>query len=78
MNKRIVQAVKCESCGEIHEVGTKTYITVQGNILIGEDGGIVDNNIIDGKVVNESIYCIKCFSSLVQASTGIVYREALR
>ena len=60
----MVQAVKCDACGKLHEVTSTDYVSVAGNILRGESGGLVGNNLSQSrrenekqKVIGVSIFC---------------------
>ncbi len=36
--------VKCETCGNWHNTKSSLYFKIQGNIFIGEHGGVVGNH----------------------------------
>ena len=66
---KTIEAVKCMSCGKVHERNSKTFLSVWGNVNIGIEGGIIGNNIEDGRVERVSIYCIDCFRERINEST---------
>jgi len=62
-----VSGIKCDKCDRIHDVNSKTYFTVVGNIFAGNMGGIVGNNFgEDGSLINSSHYCRSCLVAILQ------------
>lgn len=60
----MVSAVKCIQCNKLHEVDSPTYFKFSGNLYVGDNGGLIGNNLdVDGKVERESIICVECFIS---------------
>lgn len=68
MNQDTVRAVKCGVCGQLHEVDADTFVSVAGNICIGEGGGLIGDNLDQGdRVVNVSIFCRgRCFGKAIE------------
>lgn len=68
-----VTAMKCDKCGQLHQVESKTYIQVFGNIVLGENGGMVGNNLdADGKVTDPSCFCYpRCFAQVVELDNPV-------
>ncbi len=66
-----VSAVKCMSCGRLHEDSTDTFVAVHGNITKGLGGGIVGNNLDQNeRVKHVSIFCFPhCFAQIMGIST---------
>ncbi len=53
---------KCLRCTEIHKRDSNTYIRVQGNIYVGESGGIIGGKLPDlTDDLKSSYFCMKCF-----------------
>ena len=64
---------KCAKCGRVFEEDDKDYLTFEGNVYVGEDGGFIGENIprlsgtdVDGdKFRREDIrkirICLSCF-----------------
>ena len=76
IDNHIVESVKCDVCGSLHELKSKDYLSVHGNICVGEGGGIVGNNFDeDGRVNRISIFCKekKCLYQRLD-SEGIHHR----
>lgn len=68
--KNIIQAVKCIKCGTLHELKSKSYVSVQGNILIGNEGGIVGNNITEDGI-HCTYFCKECFIQYMANDLGV-------
>lgn len=52
------QTVKCFYCGKQHPLESKDYITIYGNICVGEMSGVIGNNFdLDGKLKNVTVLC---------------------
>lgn len=73
---------KCNLCGRVHDKDDNTYVTVQGNIYVGDKGGVIGNNFpleqdtFAINEVNRSVFCWPCFfEAMFQARNEI--REAL-
>jgi len=69
MDDITVKAVKCLTCGTLHDSEEDTFISVHGNICIGMGGGVVGNNLDSlGAVKNISIFCRskRCLDSLMK------------
>lgn len=56
---RTVNAVRCVNCHKLYLCDSTEFITIQGNISVGNCmGSIVQDNVNeDNKVVNSSVYC---------------------
>ena len=71
----IIETVECTVCGELHKVGSKLYMSFDGNVTMGSGGGIVGNNLShDGVVERSTVICAKysCLSKLFKSS-GIAF-----
>lgn len=61
-----IKAYECNKCGKLHKVTSITFFKISGNITVGDNAGIVGNNIDEnGKVHEESIFCIDCFKDII-------------
>ena len=70
-----VTLVACEHCGKQHDITGETYIQVQGQILVGEGGGIIGGTGVfdkNFKLLRAAAYCTKCFYEIFDG-----YRERL-
>jgi hypothetical protein len=56
MEENELTAIKCCECGCLHDKKCHDYVKVEGNILIGQDKGLVGGK--DGSI---SYFCISCF-----------------
>lgn len=66
-DKQVKKSVKCETCNKIHSVDSEDYITVYGDIMIGQSAGVVGHNFDkEEKLARVSIRCknIKCWQKL--------------
>lgn len=53
-------AVKCFTCGKLHDAKGDTFLSFHGNVCVGTNGGIIGNNFDDeGKVNRVMIFCRK-------------------
>lgn len=64
---------KCAKCGRVFEEHDTDYLTFEGNVYVGEDGGIIGNNIplISGtgesadlfkrSEISKTRICLSCF-----------------
>jgi len=80
--------IHCKKCGTPHEEGSRTYITIEGNIYVGENGGIIGNNFPlplpeDTKArkftideVNRTHFCVSCFIEEFLSLQRELIREA--
>jgi hypothetical protein len=57
--------VKCNHCGKTYDCDSYSFYTVQGNIYVGLDGGLVGDNILEDKV-KSSHYCIDCLFEVLR------------
>jgi hypothetical protein len=74
-----VTGIKCDYCGAFHDVDTTSYVSVQGNIILGQHGGLVGNNIkiemlnnLEEKIqyVKTSHFCFPdCFAKVLGIET---------
>lgn len=66
---KAVDAVKCCNCGALMSKDSNDYISIYGNICIGESGGIIGNNLSeDNRVERATIFCRtdKCLEDLIK------------
>ena len=63
MDFEIVQGVKCETCGKLHEFDSDTFIAIYGNVTVGSKSGLYGN--ADNTKV--SVFCrnMECMSKLI-------------
>jgi len=60
-----IKAVRCDECGAIHAKDENSYVTVAGNILIGQDTQVVGNNLRQNmSLARSSVYCLSCFRAV--------------
>lgn len=52
----VVSAVRCERCGKLHDANGHTYLLVRGEILVGQDGGLVGSSFKDADYVDPKTY----------------------
>jgi hypothetical protein len=64
---KAVEAVKCESCGILHEVGKETYLDFIGNLHVGGMGGLLGNGNWSENGVPITYWCIDkgCLSAFL-------------
>ncbi len=56
--------VVCDVCESIHEVNSKSYIMLKGEILKGNSDGLIGPNCEGLKIKKIGIFCVgKCFQS---------------
>lgn len=69
----MVQAVKCDACGRLHEVTSTDYVSVAGNILRGESGGLVGNNLSNLKRGKQEVTSVSffCYPGCIAKVLGI-------
>lgn len=63
-----IEAIKCDHCGQLHEENSKLYLTVEGNIYVGSQGGIIGNNIDsdgNGTRIRKQTFCHKCLLQII-------------
>ena len=71
-----VESVKCVTCGDFHDINSDTFVSFVGNVMIGTNGGIVGNNLIEQQgnnmVVKVTTYCrnARCLSDVIAAITN--------
>jgi hypothetical protein len=57
----------------MYDASKPDFFTVQGNIYIGEKGGIVGENIskneLEQVIINSSHYCFGCLTAILQEAT---------
>ena len=57
--------VKCDHCGKIYDPESFSFYTVQGNIYVGLNGGLIGNNIWEDDVESNH-YCIECLLEILR------------
>jgi hypothetical protein len=57
--------VKCDYCGKTYDPESFSFYTIQGNIYVGLNGGLVGNNILEDEV-KSSHYCIDCLFEVLR------------
>lgn len=65
-NFKTVESVECGQCGDTHLRSGNNYITVYGNICVGEHGGIVGNGNWDDFGIPVAIMCRECFVEFIE------------
>lgn len=69
------KVVQCRTCGKYHDLESKAFVKIVGNIYIGFDGGIVGNNITnegDRVVITPTVYCVNCFVDYLKKSFNML------
>ena len=64
-----IEAVECCTCKSLHKLSSNDFITIYGNIMIGESGGIVGNNFSredNTKLITSTVFCKPCFFDLAK------------
>jgi len=55
-----IEAVKCETCGVLHDSSSDTFLSFHGNVCVGMGGGVIGNNFNDeGKLDRIMCFCRK-------------------
>jgi len=58
--EQVIKAIKCDFCGVLHAYDSEEYLSFVGNVCVGENGGIIGNNLDkDLTVIRKSRYCRK-------------------
>lgn len=52
----VVSAVRCNRCGKLHDANGHTYLLVRGEILVGQDGGLVGSSFKEIEVIDPKTY----------------------
>lgn len=66
---KTIQCVECTTCKAIFKTDSEDFITIYGNIMIGEFGGIVGNNFSPEdptKLIKTTVFCKACFLDLAK------------
>ena len=64
----LIKAIECDGtgCSMLVKADSEDYFTIMGNIFVGQNGGIVGNNLDDeGKVINNTFFCKSCFVMMI-------------
>lgn len=48
----LLTAVQCIACGAYHRADSDGYLRFQGNVYVGQTGGIIGNNFAEVNLVN--------------------------
>ena len=64
-----VKKLECSFCHHEHDIDTEDFVVYYGNVTVGIGGGMIGNNIDNGKVVRVSIICRDsgCHENLLKA-----------
>ena len=55
----IVESVKCDRCGKLHGMESRNYVTIKGNVYIGDDDdAVIGNNLVED--VHGILHDVKC------------------
>lgn len=65
-NFAVVESVVCIGCKKIHERSENTYITVYGNICVGEVGGILGGGNWSESGVPVNTFCKSCLVEFIR------------
>ncbi len=62
-----IKAVQCVYCHKLHLSESTEFVTIQGNIGVGNCQDFILNGNIDdeGKIINSSVYCRRCIILLL-------------
>ncbi|WAB25053.1 hypothetical protein M3_0102 [Lysinibacillus phage vB_LfM_LysYB1] len=60
-----VVCVKCTKCGTLHEKDSKSYIKIEGNVYVGDDGGII-GGCAEGERFPVNHFCHGCLMHTIQ------------
>ena len=66
---KTIQGVECCKCNALFKRESASYITIYGNIMIGEFGGIVGSNFSPDdptKLIKATVFCKPCFFDLAK------------
>ncbi len=56
-----IEGITCDKCNKLFLKDSENYFTIEGNIYIGECGGLIGNNFDEeGKVVRVNHFCRDC------------------
>lgn len=61
----VVESVRCTECRQTHERSENTYITVYGNICVGEVGGILGGGDWSEIGVPVNTFCRQCLVDFI-------------
>jgi len=65
-NMPIIETIKCQRCGELHERSEETYMTVYGNVCVGERGGILGGGNWSANGVPVNTFCKMCLVTFIE------------
>ena len=77
---KTVNVVECSACSAMHLAESNSYVVIYGNISIGLDQPVIEDNIDDkGKVAHSTIYCrkLECLKPLFQFMLGSTLPDAI-
>jgi hypothetical protein len=68
----VIKAIECDGtdCGKLMKSDSRDFFTIYGNLMIGLDGGLIGNNLEEGKVVSTSYFCSACFMKIIQTASN--------
>lgn len=65
-----IEGITCDKCNKLFLKNSENYFTIEGNIYIGEDGGLIGNNFDkEGKVVRINHFCRDCLKKILFEET---------
>lgn len=70
-NFNTVEAVECVECNNSHLRNSDKYITLYGNLCIGESGGIIGGSAWDEEGVPVYIACKECFMNFIAKEVAV-------
>lgn len=56
-----IKAIQCDECKKLLLFNSREYFTIHGNIYIGNEGGLIGNNLDkENRVIRENHFCRNC------------------
>ncbi|MDX9695047.1 MAG: hypothetical protein RBT49_04580 [Bacteroidales bacterium] len=73
-----IEGITCDKCNKLFLKDSEDYFTIEGNIYIGERGGLIGNNCDEeGKVVRINHFCEDCLKKILFEETKHI-RECIK
>lgn len=66
-----VVCVKCKRCDRLHEKSSDGYVTIEGNVYVGDGGGIIGGQPGEDGSLPVNHFCFPCLVGVIQESHKI-------
>lgn len=61
-----IKAIQCDGCKKLLLFNSREYFTIHGNIYIGNEGGLIGNNLDkENRVIRENHFCRECLKKIL-------------